>query len=200
MSMTAENLIRAAVFTVKDPRAGARAVLDMGLSLRSSFTALFLMAVGSTMLSSLTFLLSPMRDDPELARVFGNPMLLAVVQVMLLTLVALLIYAVGRRFGGGGDLPGAVVLTAWLEFVLILIQVMQLVALLTVPILAEALGLVGFVLFIGLLTRFIMELHGFSSTAKVVAMIFATFFTAVFALSVILAAIILVMGGSLANV
>ena len=56
MSMTPKTLLHAALFTVKDPRAGARAVLEMGLSLQTGLTALLLMAVCSTMLSSVIFL------------------------------------------------------------------------------------------------------------------------------------------------
>nr|MBP9950525.1 YIP1 family protein [Cypionkella sp.] len=189
MSITADSLIRAAFRTVQDPRAGARAILDMGLSLQAGLTALFLMAVCSTMLSSLTFLLSPLREDAQMAAVFGNPVKLAVLQSVILILVALLMHGVGRRFGGKGTLPGALALTAWLEFVLILFQVAQLITL-AVPVIAEALGFVGFVVFLWMLTQFIMELHGFVSAVKVFASIIGT----LFATSLILAVVLVILG------
>ncbi len=200
MSMTPKTLLHAALFTVKDPRAGARAVLEMGLSLQTGATALLLMAVCSTMLSSVIFLYSPMRDDPELAKVFGNPVLLAAVQVAVLALMALVIHVVGRRFDGKGDLAGAVVLTAWLEFVLVLLQVMQLVSLFLPPVIAEALGLLGFVLFIWLLVEFIKELHGFASAIKVLFMILATFLATLFAISLLFAVVLMALGGDVTNV
>ena len=196
MSISPDSLLRAAFRTVQDPRAGARAVLNLRFSLQASLTALLLMAVCSTLLSSVTFLLSPLRDDAQMAAVFGNPLRLAVLQLVILILIALLIHGVGRRFGGKGNLSGAVVLTAWLEFVLILIQLAQLITLFSVPVIAEALGFVGFVLFLWMLTQFIQELHGFSSAAKVFGGIIGT----LLAISLILAVIFVILGVGVNNV
>ena len=57
----------------------------------------------------------------------------------------------------------------WLQFIMALLQAVQLVAVLILPLLAALLGLVGLGLFFWLLTGFVAELHGFRSPMQVFA-------------------------------
>lgn len=195
MSLAMQDLVLAARTTLRNPRAGAQMVLDLDLPVSVGWIALGLMAVASTILSSLTFLTSAVVDEPEISAMFANPFSLAILQAIILTLVALGIYGVGRYFGGRGSLAGAVVLTAWLEFVLLLVQVVQFCLWQIWPALAEVLGLVGLMLFIWLLIQFIKQLHGFESGFLVFLMIIATVLTASVFLSVLMLASGVVLSG-----
>ena len=91
-----------------------------------------------------------------------------------------------RWFGGKGDLASTVVLMSWLEIILIGLQLIQTVALVLLPPLAEVIGLFGLALFLWLLVKFVTELHGFKSAWKVFGTILATIFTVSLALAILL--------------
>jgi hypothetical protein len=81
---------------------------------------------------------------------------------------------VGRWRGGTGNFADALVLIVWWQTFLLGFQLLQIAALLVLPVATNLLGLVGLVLVFWLLTAFIAELHGFSSPAKVLVGIIAT--------------------------
>jgi len=174
MAVDLKTLVIAARDTVQQPRAGARAVMDMGLPITIGALALALMAVVSAALAAVLYAAFPMPPDessPQIAvleQILTNPLQLALVQMLILALGAFLIFRVGKGFGGAGSLPDAVVLLAWLEFILLLLQVVQTFAMVFSPPMSQAIGVLGFVIFVWLLANFTAELHGFSS-------VFATF-------------------------
>lgn len=190
MSITLPDLLQAARDTLRDPKLGARRVLDLHLPVSVAAMALVLMAVISSLLSSLTYLTSAMDTDPQMQAVFGNPLSLAIMQTIILALICLSIHGIGRWFGGQGDLAGAIAVTAWLEFILILVQGVQLVLWQFSQGLAEFLGLVGLFLFIRLMTAFIKELHGF----RYGILVFLSIIGTIFGLSLIFAVILVAVG------
>jgi hypothetical protein len=111
---------------------------------------------------------------------------LAVVQVVVMTLMALIAHAVGRWRGGLGRLEDAVILVAWLQFVLLVVQVAQLVAYVVLPPVGDVLGFVGLVLFFWLMTSFVVELHAFTSPGRVFFGILATIILLAFVFSALL--------------
>jgi Yip1 domain len=182
MALDFQALLIAARDTVQQPRQGARWILQMGLPAVVGWLGLSLMAVVSAGLSTVVFILSGPTDDPSLdpamVQVFSNPIQLAIVQILLLVIGVMMISGIGRMFGGKGQFADALLLVVWLEFIMLLLQIAQLVALLTLPPLAAMMGLFGLVLFLWLLTNFIAELHGFPS-------VLATFFGIIGALLVV---------------
>ena len=88
--------------------------------------------------------------------------------------------------GGTGSFEEAVLLMAWLQFIMICVQAVQAVALLVLPPLAGLIGIAGLFLFLWLLTNFVAVLHGFSSLIKVFLMILASAFGIAFGLSILL--------------
>ncbi len=184
------SLLAAARDTVQQPRAGARAVLNLGLTLGAAWTALALMAVASSGLSALTFLMSDMGGEPQLdgamVALFSSPLQLAVLQGVVLAFGAWLIHTVGRMFSGKGQFRDALILVAWLEFILLLVQIVQTVLLLVSPQLVAMLGIFGLVLFLWLLTNFIAELHGYSSIMAVFFAIVGTVLLISFAAAVLI--------------
>lgn len=174
MPFDMKTLLIAARDTVQAPRVGARAVMEMDLPLTIGGLALVLMAVVSAALAALMYAAFPMLTDPAtpqiaaLEQILANPLQLAMVQVAILAAGAFLLYRIGKGFGGKGRLPEAVALLAWLEFILLLLQGAQTVSMAVSPPMSQAIGLIGFVIFLWLLANFTAELHGFTS-------VFATF-------------------------
>lgn len=201
MSVDMKTLLIAARDTVQHPRAGARAMIDMGLPITIGGLALILMAVVSAGMAALLYAVFPIAADeadaagPQVAllkQILTNPLQLAMVQVFILAVGAFLIYRIGKVFGGAGRLPDAVALLAWLEFILLLLQVAQTVAMVFSPPMSEAIGLFGFVIFLWLLSNFTAELHGFSSVFTTFLGIVGSVIVLTFAAAVLLA---LMIGG-----
>lgn len=191
MQITMSGLTRAISATLRDPRGGARAVLALRLTAATGWSALLLMAVLSTLLTSLSLALAPPQARTEMGAFFANPLQVAVMQMVVLALGAMLVARVGNWFGGTGDLAGALAVMAWLEVILIALQAVQVLLALLAPPLAEALGLAGAVLFLWLLSHFVAELHGFGSALKVLGGILLTGFC----VSLVLSALLIGFGG-----
>ncbi|MEM9032698.1 MAG: hypothetical protein AAGB18_08625, partial [Pseudomonadota bacterium] len=79
------------------------------------------------------------------------------------------------------------IIVAWLQFIMVCVQVVQTAALIIMPPMAGLIGIVALVLFLWLLTNFIAVLHGFRSLAQVFVMILVSTFTIAFVLSILLA-------------
>lgn len=178
--------------TLTNPRAAARQIIGWHLPLASGWTALLLVSVVSAILGYIGYALSAAALDPQLQVMFGSPVRTALVQIGVQGATALLVWAVGRQFGGQGSLADALILTAWVEVPLIGLQLVQLLAMYLAPPLADIAGFLGLGLYAVLLTLFITELHGFRSAVVVFVGVLGVSLVAGFAL-VAFAAII--MGG-----
>lgn len=175
MNLTPEVLLSAARYTLQNPRAGARVILSLGLTTGQALLALVLIAVLSTLLTAAALLIVGRPSEAELQITFSNPFALAVMQTIVLTFGAGMVHLVGQKFGGRGSFSGALALIGWMEFILLLVQVAQLVAFLMLPVLVDALLMMGLVVSLWLLTHFIAELHGFDNVWAVFGGIVATF-------------------------
>lgn len=194
MAIDLISLLMAARATAAQPREGARSLIEMDLPAPVGWLGLVLMAVASAALSAVTFVVSGPGGDPNLDQaltdLFANPIQLAIFQAAALVIGAMLIQGVGRMFGGQGRFSDAVVLVAWLEFILLLLQFAQLVVLLISTPLAAALGMFGLVLFLWLLTNFIAELHGFKSLLAVFFVIIGVTLVVSFAAAILIVAVV----------
>lgn len=194
MAFDLQTVLIAARDTVQNPKEGARALLSLRLPANVAWVGLVLMAVVSSALSTVTFLMSGASGDssldPAMVALFTNPIQLAAMQAGLLLIGALLIHGVGRMFGGTGQINEALLLVAWLEFILLLLQIAQTMILLISEPMAAALGLFGLVLFLWLLSNFIAELHGFSSVLAVFFGIIGAVLALSFAAAVLIVALV----------
>ena len=186
--------------TIAQPRLMARRIMALNLPMGPAATALILTAVLGALLSAATWaLLGTVEDSGSaMAEVFSQPLLLAGLQVAVQAAAAWLAWAVGRSFGGTGTLPQSFALMAWVEWVLVLVQVAQLVLFLALPQLAEATSPLTLVLFFWLMSCFVAELHGFSVLWKVLLGLFLT--AAALGVAVVFTLAALVGVGGVANV
>ena len=188
--MTLDALIGLLRLTLANPRAAAAQLKALNLPASAGWTALVLMSVVSAGTGVVGFLLAPGEMDPGLDALFGSPLRTALVQLGALALTGVLAHWVGARFGGRGTLPQALVLVAWAQLPPILLQLVQIVAMLVLPGLAPLIGLAGFALYVVLLSLFIAELHGFRSGIVVFFGMFAVSFLVAVVAAMLFAALI----------
>ena len=184
MDPTLANLGALLRETFSDPRGGMRRVLDLGLPMAARWQALALVAVVSALLSQLSVMLTPMAPGTEPLPGFGG----GAFRVLILQLVLLVLFVagldrIGRAMGGRGTFPDAVLVIAWLQVIMVALQVAQVVALLLVPPMAMLVGLVSVGVFFWMLTGFACELHGFDNRGRVFGVILLSFFALAFVLA-----------------
>jgi hypothetical protein len=198
MTISVSSIFGLARYTVQSPRAAARSLINMQLPDSARWLLLGLVAATSALLTLFNFTLIPVDQlrqmSPEtvfaMRRALENPILTAVFQAIFLLFVVICVHRIGRWQGGNGSFSDALLLTGWLQIVLIGLQVGQIVALLVLPPLAEVLGLAGLVLSFWLLSHFVAELHGFKSAGKVFVAIVGVIVGVAVALSVLLVAVV----------
>ena len=171
--------------TIIAPRDAARRIILARLPMDVRWTALALVVVVSVLLGQLTLRLM-LGPTGMMGGVLAGPSQGVLLQAGVLIAMAMAAHNVGRWMGGGGNFPDALLLMACLQGVMVMVQLVQIAALLLLPPLSGLLGLVGFGLFLWILTGFVAELHGFRSLAAVLSMIIATAFGIAFVLALIL--------------
>lgn len=171
--------------TLAEPRATARRLVNANLPSTTRWEALALVVVLSVLMGQVTMLLmaEPSGVMPGMG---GGPLWAGVLQGGVLLVVAGAVDRVGRLMGGIGNFPDALLLVTWLQAIMVLVQVAQIVALLLLPALAALIGLAAMALFLWLLTNFVAELHGFESLGRVFGMIVVTAMGLAFVLATLL--------------
>ena len=186
MNLTAETLFIAARDTLADPRRAAQRVMGLGLSTGEALMALALTAALATLLTSLLQVVMGPLPDPAMAEIIGRPFVLAISQFSLMLGGAFLMWQVGRIFGGTGSFARALSLVAWLEIVLILLQIVGTLAVMILPVLAAPISLASLFAFFYLLTHFVAALNGFTSLPKTFFAILGTAVAVTFGLTLLL--------------
>lgn len=196
MSLTLNDLLRLAMESVRDPREGARRVTETGLPRDARWQALLLVVVVSVLLGQFSAVIAPGGADVLMAPFLANPLATALVQLGLVAIMVYAVYWIGRAMGGTGSFEDTILLIAWMQFIMICVQVVQTVALILIPPVASLIGLLGLGLFFWLLTNFVAELHGFESLGKVFLMILVSIVGIAFGLSLILSLIGIAVPGA----
>lgn len=177
------NLLRMARETVSNPREGAAQILALGLSGQALHIAFGLVIILSMLLGEIVVLISP-PAPPEALNI--SPVSLGVVQAAFLFVIAHAITRIGQWFGGTGQYTGALALIVWLQFIFLVVQLVQLAAMLIIPPLAGLITVLAMGLFFWLLVNFIATLHGFTSLGLVFVATVLSAFGIIFVLSLVL--------------
>jgi hypothetical protein len=186
MILSLQTLLPMVWRTITNPREGAEEVLALGVPRQALWTILLLVLVLSIILGQITTLLVAAATGTEGTGPLANPIVTGVLQLALLLVAIFAIHRIGRAFGGTGSLDEAILLIAWLQFVMVCIQVVQTGLMLVLPPLASIVGILGLVLFMWLLTNFVAVIHGFRSLGQVFVMILVSMFVMAFILSIFL--------------
>lgn len=166
MKLSAQSVFVAVRATLADPATAARQVMALGLSVSEAWMALAATAIAATLLTVfMQFILGPV-GDPSVRDLFDRPFVLAFSQFAVMSVGAALMWRLGRSFGGSGTFAQALSLMAWLEVVLILLQLAEVVMILVLPGLAALVGIASLFVLFYLLTHFTAALNGFKSLIK----------------------------------
>lgn len=187
----AARILALAEFSLRDPRQATRALLAEKVPPAARILGLLLVAIASALIASIG-IGSPLDGEPPIiALMTASPFRLALFEAGMLGLTVLLVHQVGRVFGGRGSLADSLLITVWINFLMLGPELVQsLLALVSID-LAGIVGMFSLGLFLWLTTSFIAELHGFRSRPLVFLATLAASFAAG---AVIVSAVILVFG------
>ena len=190
MDLTLPNILALVRLTLQSPRDGARRVMALDLPINVRWLALILVAVGSAIGTHLSIALMPPEQREIMLTLIASPVRTALLQAGIWAVIAAAIAVGGRMRGGTGSFPDALILMVWLQFILLCVQLVQVLVGIAVPMLADLIGLAGLGLLLWLLTNFVAELHGFRSLIAVFAGIVAGAFGFIFVAAVLLSLIL----------
>ena len=173
------------MLSIRSPREGGEALLAQSLPRGTLWSVLALCAIVSTLLSWVSAFLTGVADAFAIS-FMERPVQGAIVQFIFGAILAGSIHSIGRTFGGRGAFDESLQVVAWLNVIMVALQVAQLVAYPIFPLFAVFLTFAGVALFFYLLTGFVQAVHGFASAGSVFVMIVLSLFAVLMVLSVIL--------------
>ncbi|PZQ99525.1 MAG: YIP1 family protein [Cereibacter sphaeroides] len=191
MELSLSRLFSEAIYSLQHPREGIRRMMDMEMPSQARWLALGLMAISAAILTHISLALIPVSDRDILVEMMLSPIRTAILQVVALVAAVYMIFWVGRSRGGRGSLDDTVVAMAWLQFIMLCIQIMQLLVQVLLPPLAAPLNLLGFAIFLWLLTNFVAEVHGFRS----LFLVFGALMLGLIVLAIVLAIFLAMFSG-----
>lgn len=171
-----ERLLRDLVErTLRRPREAALALIALNPPLEARLLGLGIVMAASAALGTAAELLFSFVTKLDLGAPTA-PVPMAFLQGALMLYAAKVMSSLGRFFGGTGSFRDALLLVVWIEFVLVLGQLLELLIMVFFPLvsLIGTLGLLG--LMFWLLIQFTAALHGFTDLMKVGAGVIAVFF------------------------
>ncbi|TBN43857.1 YIP1 family protein [Paracoccus subflavus] len=175
----------------RDPAQAARTLIGQNWPIQARWMALLASVSVSAILTWIAASLfsTPPATGTDGVMLVQQPIALAVTQMGAIVLAAGLMSGAGRLFGGTGTFMDALLLTVWIEILLLLVQILQLGVALILPGMAGLLGIAAIVLFLWLTVQFTKALHGFQNGLKVALGLIATVFVAGFVLSLFAASL-----------
>ena len=175
----------------RDPAQAARTLIAQKWPVRARWMALLASVSISAILTwiAASIFSAPADAGTDAVLLVQQPMVMAVTQMGAIVLAAGLMSGVGRLFGGSGSFEDALLLTVWIEILLLLVQLVQLLVALILPGMAGMLGIAAIILFLWLTVQFTKALHGFQNGLKVALGLIGTVFVAGFILSLFAASL-----------
>lgn len=199
MTFSLGTLLNLVLESIRNPREGAATVLNFAPSRDVLLQLLALVVVLSVLFgqAGVVILGGGLSDGALTGPIALSPLTAAFVQFGLLVMLVISIHSIGRAFGGTGSFEETLLLVTWLQFVLLCLQLVQLLALILMPPLGGLIGLISIGIFLWLLVNFVAVIHNFRSLGLVFAGVLISAFAIVFALSLILSMLGLAVPGSL---
>lgn len=148
MTTTPISFPELAVLTLRDPKTAAQTVVSWNVPREAIWTAIALISVIVTILSTLSNMIFPV--PPPLNAIVSNPFMYFAIAAGGFVATVYAIYWAGRLLGGEGNPQELMILLLWLQALRAVAQVAVLIALIMAPVVASFL-----VLFIGVATLWI---------------------------------------------
>ncbi len=164
------------ILTLRDPRSAARLLVDWQVPNGPRWAAFFLIVTLSSVATHL-FLLSLDPLEREFVRAnFPGPISFAVLQAVAWLLMVGVTFGAARAFGGKGRFADVLLTFTWLQAVVFLFQVAQIVIGGILPTLGSMIGVASMIVFLWLFTVFTTVVHKFDSAWTTFAGIIAGIF------------------------
>lgn len=175
--------------TLRDPQEAARRLLALDVPAEARWIAVLLVAVLAVISLDIALWMVP-ETEPSIFSMLANPWLGLPLQVCSILILAAVMTVAGRPLGGRGAYADALTLVAWIEFVMVVAQAVQIASMLVLPPLSLLVSITSLVLFIWLMVHFTAALHGLTNLGQVVLALIVGF-----VLVVVLAAVVLAVLG-----
>ena len=195
MTLSFKFLLDQVLTTIRTPRDGAQWVKSITMPRQSRWEALALFMVIGVVFNQITGFLMFGDFRIIMMGLVLNPITYAMIQMAVLVIMVFAVFWIGRTMGGTGSFEDTILLVAWLQAIMTLLQVAQTIAILLIPPLGIIVAIASFILFFWLLANFIAELHGFTSIPKVLGMILISLIGLTFGMTILLSIIGISMPG-----
>jgi hypothetical protein len=170
MGLVQDLLVR----TLTEPRAAAVKLIGMNLPGEARWMAFVITVILTVLVTQSVLLISPLPPGSPWAAMMRDPVSSALTQGVFVLGAAWAMAAVAGWFGGRARFADTLLAVSWIEFVLLVVEVVQILVLFALPFLSLPLAILTVVLFFWLLTQFTASLNGFVSLPKVFAGVLAT--------------------------
>ncbi|KEP71769.1 hypothetical protein FGG78_06725 [Thioclava sp. BHET1] len=145
-----------------DPQSVARDILALNLPMGARFLAMMIVVILTALLGTLAQIVFTQITKVDMGEI-TSPIAVVGLQAALILYGAAVLSFIGQRFGGTGRFSDAVVLISWIEFVLMIGQMIQVLLMVFFPISATIMSVLLIGLLFFLLVQFTMVLHGFEN-------------------------------------
>ena len=153
------------------PRQAVRQILTVGEGLGLAFIAVGIMAILSAAISVMLSWFSAPSGQPDMDYLLNRPFILAALQALGMIIFSAVVLGVGRIFKGKGRFAQILLVVAWLDFILLFLQLAMLLLVLAIPVMGGITLIATMCLVTWLLANFIAEVHGFQSTFATLAVL-----------------------------
>ncbi len=162
------------VRTLTDPKAAALRLRGLNLPGEARWIGFAIAVILSVLLQQAVFIIAPLPSGSVWSAIVQDPVSTGLTQALFILAAAWAMAVVAGWFGGKARFADTLLAMAWIEFVLLLVEVAQIVILMALPVLSVPLFLISVFLFFWLLTHFTAALNGFAHLGKVFAGVFVT--------------------------
>lgn len=169
------------------PRVAARRVMALRINPLELLMVAVIITCAGIIMAFVATRASSGGLDPVTSRVLNTPLFGAGIELAVMAVIAVLTHRIGVLFGGKGAFLDAVALVVWLNVMLLLIQIAQILALATFPPVAAALSIVGILWAFWAFANFVTELHGFENPFMVLGAVVLTAIVLFIAVAMLLA-------------
>ena len=156
--------------SILDPGVIHKELKVIVLSTSDLVQALLFISIASVVVTYITFWLPSVLFDRTLndlnliaAIVSKNPFIFVILQCAILLMISLIITFGGQFFSGEGTFNNALAGVLWINFILVGVNLFQILLIISIPILADFLALLASLWSLWALVVFSKELHGFNS-------------------------------------
>ncbi|SDE90004.1 Yip1 domain-containing protein [Paracoccus isoporae] len=165
--MTLDDFLTLTRNSLRQPDLALRQLQSLDLPMQTRWMALVLVVALSSLLAGMAARMFPVPVETGLSLLTRQPLIMAGAQLFGMALTAWLIANVGRAFGGRGDFADALLVVAWIEFLLVVVQLAQVVLMGVSPLFASAMGMAIIFMLVWLTVNMVKALHGFESAILV---------------------------------